>query len=318
MHWNNTKKVLLVLGGLASLATVIAFFWSTPFYKDKKIKIECYTERMLSFGTKVDSLTVQYKGEKIDDVWKLRFVLNNVGMQSVIGSGSSSAILNERLIITIDTNYQVISYNVSKNDFDANYEQSENSFTIMFKKWKPNEMMQIEVLMTPINNNKDYPSVSFNERDVTGAKVIIHTVDYAKIEDSSNNLDWLINLKMNYPKFIFKFSKWFYLFFFVFFVIAPIVFIVQFIQGKTSYSNWKKRNLKTFLKELENSQIPEDERQQYKLKPYNVPKDYHEQFTSIPEAPDPESIGELLGMVICIIVILCLYAVYALFAWFNL
>lgn len=318
MHWNSTKKILLILGGLASLATVIGFFWSTPFFKEKKIKIECYTERMLSFGTKVDSLTVQYKGEKIDDVWKLRFVFNNVGMQSIIGSGSSSALLNDRLIINIDTNYQVISYNVSKNDLDANYLQTENSFTIMFKKWEPNEMMQIEVLMTPINKNMDYPSISLNEREVTGAKVIFRIVDYAKIEDSSNNLDWLINLKLNYPKFIFKISKWFYLFFFVMFVITPIVFIVQFIRGKTTYSNWKKRNWKRFLKELENSQIPEDERQQYKLKPYNVPKDYHEQFTSIPEAPDPESIGELLGILIILLVFLCFFSVYALFAWFNL
>lgn len=318
MHSNSTKKILLILGGLASLVTVIGFFWSTPFYKEKKLKIECYTERMLSFGTKVDSLTVQYKGEKIDDVWKLRFVLNNVGMQSIVGSGSSSALLNDRLIIDVDTNYQVISYNVSKNDLDASYQKSENSFTIMFKKWKPNEIMQIEMLMTPVNNNKDYPLISVNERDVTGAKVIFHIVDFAKIEDSSNNLDWLINLKLNYPKFLFKIAKYFGLFVFGMFGLVPIILVVQFVQGKKAYNNWKKRNWKQFLIELDNSQIPEEERQHYKHKPYDVPKEFHEQFTSIPEAPEPENIGMLILALLFIILIFYPFLVYALFAWFNL
>ena len=137
MYWNYIKRLLLVLGGIASIVTIIAFFWSTPFYKEKKIKIECHTERMLSFGTKVDSLIVQYKGGKIDDVWKTRIILNNAGMQSIIGSGPSSVLLNDRLILKIDSNYQIISYNVNQNDFGAKYTQSDNSFTLSFKKWKP-------------------------------------------------------------------------------------------------------------------------------------------------------------------------------------
>lgn len=191
MYWKYFKNSLLVLGGIASIVTIIAFIWSTPFYKEKKIKIECHTERMLSFGTKVDSLIVQYKGGKIDDVWKTRIILNNAGMQSIIGSGSSSVLLNDRLILKIDSNYQIISYNVNQNDFGANYTQSDNSFKLSFKKWKPNEKMQIEVLLTSLND-KVNPLISVNERDVIGADVIFRNLDLAKIEDSSNNLDWLI------------------------------------------------------------------------------------------------------------------------------
>lgn len=317
MNWRHISRVLLVLGGLASIAAIIGFFWSTPFYKDKRIKIDCYTERMLSFGTKVDSLTVRYKGEIIDDVWKLRFILNNVGMQSVIGSGSSSVLLNNQLVISIDSSYHIISYDINKNDFEANYNQLENSFIIGFRKWKPNEKMQIEVLLTP-KNNTGYPLVTVNEREVTGAKLVFNNVDYAKIEDSSNNVDWLINLKLNYPKFIFKIAKYLGLFFFCIFAIAPIVITVQFIQGKITYNNWKKRNWKKFLKELEYSQIPEDERQQYKTKPYNVPKEFHTQFTSIPEAPEPENIGMLILELTIFILFFCPFAVYAMFAWINL
>ena len=264
----NQKHTIELLGGLASVATIISFFRSTPFFQEKKIKVDCYSERMLSFGTKVDSLIVQYNGKTIDDVWKLRFVLNNVGMQSIIGSGAYSALLNDRLIMKIDSNYQIISYNIPRNDLDANFQQAENSFTIMFKKWKPNEMMQIEVLATPVVNNKVYPSMSMNERDVTGAKVVVHNVDYAKIEDSSNNLDWLVYLKSNYPRFLFKIAKWVGLFFVVVMCIAPLVLTIQ--------------------------------------------------FTSIPEAPEPESIGMLLIEILVVVLIFGPFIVYGLFAWFNL
>lgn len=317
MKWKYIARVLLVLGGLASIVAIIGFFWSTPFYKEKKIKIDCYTERMLSFGTKVDSLTVRYKGEVIDDVWKLRFVLNNVGMQSVIGSGSSSVLLNNQLVINIDSNYHIISYNINKNDFEANYNQLENSFIIEFRKWKPKEKMQIEVLLTP-KNNTGCPLVTVDEREVTGAKLVFNNVDYAKIEDFSDNLDWLTNLKLNYPKFIFKIAKWFGLAVFVLLILTPIVLLVRFIDGKIKYGKWKKMNWKKFLKELENSEIPKEERQQYKTKPYNVPKEFHKQFTSIPEAPDPESIGEFILMLIFCTFLLCPFVVYALFAWINL
>ena len=128
----------------------------------------------------------------------------------------------------------------------------------------------------------------------------------------------MINLKLNYPKFIFKIAKYLGLFFFCIFAIAPIVITVQFIQGKITYNNWKKRNWKKFLKELEYSQIPEEERQQYKTKPYNVPKEFHTQFTSIPEAPEPENMGMLILELTIFILFFCPFAVYAMFAWINL
>lgn len=318
MFWNNIKNIFITLGGIASLVTIIAFLGSTPFYKENKIKIECRTERMLSFGTKVDSLMVYYKGKKIDDVWKIQVVLNNAGMQSIIGSGFSSALLNDQLILYINSNYQIISYTINRNDLGAKYKQSNNSFTISFKKWKPNEKMQIEVLLTPIkdNNNKVYPSIYVNERDVIGADVILHNVDLAKIEDSSNNLDWLINLKLNFPNFIFKIAKYVGLFMLGMFVLAPIILIGQFINNRKKYSNWKKREWRKFLKELEKSQIPNDEKQKYKREPYNVPKEYHLQFTNIPE--DPESFGMAVFQVFIGILIFCPFIVYLLFAWYNL
>ena len=62
MYWKYFKNIIVVLGGMASIVTIIAFIWSIHFNQEKKIKVECHTERMLSFGTKVDSLTVLYKG----------------------------------------------------------------------------------------------------------------------------------------------------------------------------------------------------------------------------------------------------------------
>ena len=309
------KKFFQTLSIIASVVTILVFLGSIFIFKGQRIKIQCHTERMLSFGTKVDSFVVQYKGAKIDDVWKTRIILNNSGKQPIIGCGPSSALLNDRLILNIDTSYQIISYNVSKNDFCAKYKQSENSFIISFKKWKPNEEMQFEVLLTT-QNNKVSPSISVNERDVTGADVIFHNLDIATIEESSNNLDWLIDLKSVYPSFLFKIAKYVGLFFFGLFAFTPIIVLVQFIQGQIKYSNWKKKNWKKFLRELGDSQIPIVEREQYKYKPYKVPKEYHLKFTSIPEAPD--SFGMFIYMLIGMSLLFCPFVVYAFFAWFNL
>ena len=315
MYWKYFKNIIVVLGGMASIVTIIAFVWSIHLNQEKKIKVECHTERMLSFGTKVDSLTVLYKGIKIDDVWKIRIDLNNIGMQSIIGCGSSSAFLNDRLIINIDNNFQIISYSVNKNDFGAKYNQLDNSFAISFKKWKPNEKLQMEVLLSPIKN-KEYPLVSINERDIIGADVVFRNLDLAKIEDSSNNLDWLNNLKLNFPSFLFKIAKYVGLFFFSVFCIAPIYYIFDYIKGRLQYSRWKKKNWKRFLKELENSQIPINERQQYKYKPYDVPQEYYLQFTNIPKSPD--SFGMLIWMIVFSVLVFCPFVVYAFFAWYNL
>lgn len=315
MLWYYFKRVAPVIAVISCILAIVNTFWGSPFYKNRKIRVDNHSERIISLGDISDSLYVYYKGRNGYNIWKSHVKLENIGKQSILGAGSNSDLLQDTFEIRINNEFELIYFNVIQNDFDALLNQVDNTIKISFKIWNPEETMKIELLLSS-TKEKISPIITGNERDIMGTDVQYNNVDVAKIEEQSNNLDWLIILKSTYPNYLFYIIKYLGLIIFIYLFIYPFIYLIGGIRKNYLLGKWKRKYWKSFLVELGNSGIPATEKEKYKKAPYDVPVIYKKYFTNIPSKPDGPWF--ILFTTLFISMFTTPLIIFILFAWNNL
>ncbi len=309
------KKIALLIGIVSGILTIVNVFWRSPFYNEKRIKIEHYSELMYLLSDGIDSLQVNYKGNELPNIWKSHIKIENNGLQIIQGVGSNSDILNDTLVLNVNGPFEIINLTMVQNDLEATLEQSENMIFITFKKWVQFEKIRIELLLCSKEDNV-IPFISGNERDILGAEIRYNNLDVENLDDSTNNLDWLIKIKSWLPHNLLKIGKYFTMFIIMMFVIFPFYLVFSCISDYFKYKKWKRKYWPLFLKQLETSNIPDSEKEKYKKAPYNIPEVYHKEFSYLPTI--------VLGFWPAVLLILYIFIffepliVYVMFAWYNL
>ena len=303
-----------IIATVAGTVTVLSYFQIKPF-NEKEITSENVVYKLLALTNKSDSLSVEYKGKSIDNLWKLRFSIRNTGKKSLIGIGDPSDIYNNCMRFNLDKDYEVISYNIVVNDFSDSLFYHQNTFSCYFRKWKIGEKLQLDIWVhSPSASNP--PHLLLDERSVTNPIIEIKNKEISELETSDNNLDWLVNLKIKYPKVLFKIAKYTGIFFAGLFAIMPLygLFFVPYTNFK--YGRWKRKKMRIFIKELSQTDIDPTKKDYYKRHPYEIPSDLRHKFSSIPESP---------FNVIAIVYMFAFFGsiglagiLFFLFAWYNL
>ena len=309
------KKIALLIGIVSGILTIVDVFWRSPFYNEKRIKIEHYSELMYLLSDGIDSLQVYYKGNELPNIWKSHIKIENNGLQKIHGAGSYSDILNDTLLIRFSDQYEIINYTILQNDLEASLDQTDHVIYVSFKKWNPFEKIKLTVLLSS-KEGKLSPTISGNERDIIGAKIQYNNVDVGQIGDSSNDIDWLIELKSWFPIFLIKTGKYFTYFICIIFIIFPFYIIIFTIQDYCNFKKWKRNYWSLFIKELEASGIPVTDKEKYKKAPYNIPKDFQKDFTYLPDSYI--SFGWAVFLFLYLFILFVPMIVYVLFAWNNL
>lgn len=275
--------ILSVIAAIAGIVSVLSYFQVKPF-NEKEVAVETFVYKLFSLTNKSDSLSVYYKGKSIDNLWRIRLTLKNNGKKNIIGIGEAD-IVGNRLKFNLSNGYEIISYEMVQNDFIDSISIKNNQVYCYFRKWKSNEKIQLDILMQS-EHITESPSIIFDERNFKSAVVKEKKYDVSEISSKESDFEWLTNLKIKYPHFVFTITKWLMYFFGVIFMAAPIAFIFQGIQSNLQYREWKRKKWKVFLKELDETDLTQEYKDLYKRKPYKVPDQYKHKFTSIPQEPD--------------------------------
>ncbi len=315
MFWYYLKRIGPVIALIAGLLTIVNVYWGSPFYKSKKITVDNHSERIFSLGDMRDSLYVYYRGSNGYNIWKSNVKIENTGKQPILGVGTNSVLLHDTIEINVNKQFEIISIKTIQNDLEAILDQNSNTINISFKKWKPKELLKFELLLSS-KDDKISPMITGNDREILGAEIKYNNVDIAKIEEKSNDLDWLVRLKTIYPNYVFLISKYWGLILFISLFLSPIYFVISGILENVKFGKWKRKCWKTYLVELERSEIPPTEKVKYKKRPFDIPEKYRSSFTNIP--PKPEEPWMLLVLPLFLYILLLPFFIYILFAWYNL
>lgn len=275
--------ILSAIAAIAGIVSVLSYFQIKPF-NDKEVAVETFVYKLFSLTNKSDSLSVYYKGKSIDNLWRIRLTLKNNGKKNIIGIGEAD-IVGNRLKFNLSNGYEIISYEMLQNDFLDSIIINNNQVYCYFRKWKSSEKLQLDIL-TQSEHITTSPSIIFDERNFKSAIVKEKNYDVSEISSKESDFEWLTNLKIKYPHFVFTITKWIMYFFGVMFMAMPVFFFYSVIQTNLQYRKWKREKWNDFIKELDETELTPEYKELYKRKPYKVPDQYKHKFTSIPQEPD--------------------------------
>lgn len=102
---------------------------------------------------------------------------------------------------------------------------------------------------------------------------------------------------------VFLISKYWGLILFISLFLSPICFVISGILENVKFGKWKRKCWKTYLVELERSEIPPTEKVKYKKRPFDIPEKYRSCFTNIPPKPEEPWILLVLPLLLYVLIL---------------
>lgn len=200
------KQLKLILSFLVGAATIVGFGMTIYFQFIHKeiieVEVKTIDKTQLTKVPDENGLTVQYlyQDSVINNLWKLRYVISNIGTKTIIAKGDNKNIILDCLPIVFKDSIKILSTSINNANFPISLdEKSTNIINLDFKQWKKSEFMDIIVIVESFSRTE--PIISMDERDIIDSKIIFS--EYKPSEESVQKklIDYL-------PKGFSNFLKW--------------------------------------------------------------------------------------------------------------
>lgn len=199
------KTIKLIFTYLVGFATIVGLGLTIYFqfiHKDVvKLEVKSIDKVQLTNTHNIEDLTIKYLYQdsiEVNNIWKIRYVISNIGSKTIIAKGNNNNILHECLPIIIKDSVKILSLNI-ESDFPITTRQENNTILLDFKQWKESEYIDIVALVeNKVNVN---PFVSIDERDIIDAKINYSEYKPTEINENKKIIDYL-------PKGVANFLKW--------------------------------------------------------------------------------------------------------------
>jgi len=200
------KSVKSILGYLLGIITILSFGITIylQFIHEDIVEMEVKTidKTQLTNVPDTDGLTVRYRYQDsiVNNLWKIRYVISNIGTKTIIAEGINKNILSKNLHIAFNDSVKILSVNIDKANFPISaHNDFENIITLNFKQWKKTEFIDIVVIIE--NFTKTDPFIFLDERDIIDSKVVFSEYKPNERNDKKKLIDYL-------PKGLATFLKW--------------------------------------------------------------------------------------------------------------
>ena len=200
------KSIKLIFGYLIGIITVLGFGITIYFqfiHKDiVEVEVKTIDKTQLTNVPDTEGLTVKYlyQDSTVNNLWKIRYVISNIGTKTIIAEGTNKNILSENLHIAFNDSVKILSVNIDKANFPISaHNNYRNIITLDFKQWKKTEFIDIVIIVE--NFNKIDPFIVLDERDIIDSKVIFSEYKPSERNDTKKLIDYL-------PKGLATFLKW--------------------------------------------------------------------------------------------------------------
>jgi len=180
---------------ILTLTVISAIITSYQFLKKKIVELEIKNidNIQLTRIPDIDGLTVeyQYRDSLVKNLWKMRYIISNVGSQTIIAKGTNKNIIMEFLSISFSDSVKILSANIDDANFPISIMEN-NSINILsldFKQWKQSEFIDIIAIVENFGLSK--PFVTIDERDIIDSKIIYSEFYPNELNDKIKMIDYL-------------------------------------------------------------------------------------------------------------------------------
>ena len=163
-------KLFSYIGKIATVITIIGGVVAIYFaFYEKRIKIDVQTsiaENLTSHKT-IQDLSVRYYYQdslEVDNLWRMQWVIRNIGDKTIVGTGSECQLLNEKgLPFHFSSNAQILSLNISNCNNNAILQND----CIQFQQWRKGEYVEIVAFI----ESDVKPEIRISDRDVVDSEI---------------------------------------------------------------------------------------------------------------------------------------------------
>ncbi|NLO70761.1 MAG: hypothetical protein GX102_07475 [Porphyromonadaceae bacterium] len=196
------KIIFYYLAGLASIAGIAFTVYFNFFHKELiQLEIKKIDRTQLTMAPKTDGLSAiyTYQDSVVNNLWKIRYIISNVGRKAIISEGNQKNILPARLPVLYSDSLKILHVKINGSNFPVSVDNKGYYITLDFKQWKNDEFIDIVSIVEYYGNTE--PKMSINEREIVDAKVI--STDYLP-----NEIYEKVKLIDSLPKTLASFLKW--------------------------------------------------------------------------------------------------------------
>jgi hypothetical protein len=281
----NIVTIITILAGISGLVGLyIQIKEHNPELEIKALSLDKLTDLPSVDGLKANYL---YKNDTVNSLWKLHYLVSNVGDELIIGQGNKKNIIKDDLKFNINDGFKILEVK-NENNPNFNIQLKSNQIFVDFLQWKSQESIEI-VIYTQQTKKDVIPSFTTNEREIINGKV-----SYTALLDTIVKKEPLFN---KLPKTLQSILWWFGIVFFgLLLVLIPIVWFSELVK-LMKYKKWEKSDFWMY-EEWVNDLIKEDKIESFK-NPKDLPNKLWSEYPYIKPTINDNEFGNLsLGVIV--------------------
>jgi len=202
MKW--LKLIINYLIGIATLTGVGFTIYFQFIHKDIiEIEVKTIDRIQLTKDLNIENLATKYlylDSVEVNNLWKIRYVISNIGSKTIIARGNIKNILYDNLSISIKDTIRILAVNIEQTNFPISILKYDSNMVFLdFKQWKPTEYIDITAIIE--NFSESEPSFSIDERDIVDSKITYSEYRPSEMRDNKKLINYL-------PKGLANFLKW--------------------------------------------------------------------------------------------------------------
>lgn len=273
----NIKKIVTWFGIIGSVASVISLIYIF-IPKDSNLKLMVLTTNVENltqdYEKKEPELKIeyQYKGTKINNLWKYNIRFINNSQKTLIGISSQKNIITEFLSFHTIGGLEILDFKNTINQFNHKILADSTGIKIYFEQWRPNEYLEY-IFYVKVSGNNPNPTLFYqpNFRQIVDGDIIFG-ID-KKNNGEEQKITQILPLKGRQATYIISliFTGLFIILFTFFVFLTPLSYY------KTN--KWFRKNHLTFIqfvKETYPDKIGVQDK--FILQPKNLPKNLWQKF----------------------------------------
>lgn len=272
----NTIGIIITI--LAGFAAIFGVYLQLSANKPI-IEIKTISSDKLTNLPNLDGLNASYtyKNKPVNSLWKLNYLISNIGNQTIIGAGNNKNIIKENIKFSLNENFKILELSILNKKQPIEIDFNDNNIDFSFLQWRPNENINIVIYVEQLNN-QDIPNLVANDREIINGEI-----KYSFLSDEINNNDKILFYKL--PQLLQTVLRWFTIGLFGFIaMIMPIVWIDTFIKDR-NFNKWKIEQKESYNQFI--AKLIEDKSLSEYVEPKFLPIELWAQYQAkIPKIPD--------------------------------
>lgn len=157
MNSKNIGTILGIIGSVASIISLIYFF----IPRNNNLNLSVLTtsvENLTQSSEKIEpelKIEYQYKGIKIDNLWKYSIRFINDSDKTLVGISTQKNILKDYLVFKENDGLEILDFKNITSQFNHKLLYDSSKIKLYFEQWRPNEYLDYIFYVKSISNNPD-------------------------------------------------------------------------------------------------------------------------------------------------------------------